>query len=152
MLISQQLNNYEKKEVNYSGTLRNYFTLISCMRSIDYDYHISNNTDVEIDYLFGTNIKKAVFKPSYKKIKFRDKLVDTIFLDEIGGIGMNFYILNDQTRIPIMLEIPAYDVLGFRTISIFVELKEYAAGTVDFTGFFNETNETDNGSIETNTN
>jgi hypothetical protein len=156
VVISQKVNNYDKKEVNYTGTLRNYFTLISCMRSVDYDYHISNKINVEIDFLFGTNIKKAVFKPSYNKLKYKDKMVDTIVLEEVGGIGMNFYILNSPSRMPIRLVIPAFEVIGFKTISIYVEMKEYIEGNKDFTGFFAETSETNeetaaNTNIITNT-
>lgn len=150
VVISQKANNYDKKEVNYTGTLRNYFTLISCMRCVDYDYHISNNINVEIDYLFGTNLKKAVFKPFYSKIKYKDKMTDVIVLEEVGGIGMNFYIIKNPTRIPIRLVIPAFDVIGFKTISIYVEMKEYIEGTKDFTGFFAETGETNEAS-NTNT-
>lgn len=128
---AQKVNNYDMKTLKYSGTLRNYFTLISCMRSIDYDYHISNKINIEIDYLFGTTVKKAKFKPSIKKIRYIGKDLEVIYLEEIKGIGMNFYISNDANRTPLRLIIPAFEVIGFKTISVYVELKEFKQGTIE---------------------
>ncbi len=129
--FAQKMYNYEKKTAEYEGILRNYFTLIFCMRGIDYNYHIKNKVNIDIAYLFGTNIKKASFKASYQKINFKGKDTDSIYLEEIGGVGINFYILNDENRTPIRLIIPAFEVIGFKTISVYAELKEFIKGTID---------------------
>lgn len=131
VLIAQKVNNFRQDTVNFKGFLRNYFTLISAMRSVDYDYHILNNVNVEIDYLFGTAIKSAKFKPSFRTEKINNKVLDVIYLEEIGGIGMHFYISRDQFRTPIRLVIPAFEVIGFKTISVYVELKEFTPGSAD---------------------
>ena len=131
VIAYQQSRNDERQVLSYSGVLRNYFTLISCMRSVDYAYHIQNKVNLEINYLFGTAIKKAIFKPSYKKVNINSKDIETIYLEEIGGIGMNFYIRNDAYRTPVRLIIPAFEVIGFKTISIYVELKEFIPGNTE---------------------
>ena len=136
----QKYFNYDKKTIDFKGILRNYFTLIACMRSVDYDSLISNNENIEIDYLYGTSIKNAKFKPSFKKIRYKDKVVESIYIDEIGGIGMHFTILNDEFRTPIKLVIPAFEVIGFRTISINVELKEFKEGIADLSEALTNTN------------
>lgn len=131
VMIAQKVNGYRQDTVNFKGFLRNYFTLISAMRSVDYDYHILNNVNVEIDYLFGTTIKSAKFKPSFRTEKINNSVQDVIYLEEIGGIGMHFYISRDQYRTPIRLVIPAFEVIGFKTISVYVELKEFTPGSYD---------------------
>lgn len=128
VVMCQKVNNYAGIHVSYKNVLRNYFTLISTMRSVDYDYHIQNKVPVEIDYLFGTTIKTARFKPFYKKERFNNQYIDVIYLEEIGGIGMHFYISKDGNRTPLRLVIPAFEVIGFKTISVYVELKEYTPG------------------------
>ncbi len=137
----QKYFNYEKKTLEYKGILRNYFTLIACMRGVDYDALIKDNENVEIDYLYGTTIKNAKFKPSYKKIRYHDKELESINLEEIGGVGMHFSILKDEFRTPISLIIPAFDVIGFKTISIYVELKEFKEGTTDLLDALSKTND-----------
>jgi hypothetical protein len=128
---AHKVYNYKVDTINYKGVLRNYFTLISCMRGVDYDYYIKNNQSVDISYLYGTAIKNARFKPSYKRINYKGNDLDTIFLAEIGGIGMNFYIQNDENRIPLRLIIPAFQVIGWKTISVYVELNTFKRGSGD---------------------
>jgi len=136
VLIAQKVNNYQKQAINYTGTLRNYFTLISCMRSVDYDYYISNKINVEIDYLFGTTLKKAVFKPSYSKVRYGiEGWIDGIVLNEVGGIGMRFQLIRNQSRTPLRLIVPAFDVIGFKTISVDVELRKHIEGKYDILTF-----------------
>jgi hypothetical protein len=127
--IAQKVNNYENRPITYSNVLRNYFTLIVALRAVDYDYHIYHSLNVEIDYLFGTSLKKAIFKPTYKRILMNGEEISSIYLQEIGGIGINFYFKNDAERTPIRLVIPAFEVIGFKTISVYVELKEKISGT-----------------------
>lgn len=127
--IFQKTVNYDRKVLSYKTTLRNYFTLISSMRSVDYEYHIANNLTVDIDYVYGTTVRTAKFKCSYKKYNLNGQKVDTIYLQEIGGIGMDFYLMNDDNRTPISLIIPAFEVIGFRTINVYVELKEMTLGS-----------------------
>ena len=128
VVVAQKVNGYRKDTVNFKGILRNYFTLIATMRTVDYDYHILQNVPVEIDYLFGTAVKTAKFRPYFKTERINGKLLDVIYLEEIGGIGMHFYISRDENRTPIRLVIPAFEVIGFKTISVYVELKEFVPG------------------------
>lgn len=129
VIISQRVNGWREDHVAYSGVLRNYLTLIASMRSVDYDYHIFNGIPVEINYLFGTALKTARLKPKYIRQNFKGKGTDMISLEEIGGIGMHFYVSRDADRTPLRLVIPTFEVLGFKTISVEVELKEFRRGS-----------------------
>ena len=121
-------NNNQKVNLSFEESLRNYFTLIFSVRALDYQYYIDRNVPVEIDYLLGTSVKKSLFKVSRSKMRRNDKDIDIFFLQEQGGIGLNFKIQDNLERIPLELTIPAYKVIGYKTIDIYVELKEYKAG------------------------
>lgn len=129
VVIAQKYFSYRKDTLQYSGTLRNYFTLISSVRALDYDAYIASKQEVTIDYLYGTQIKHARFSLKKQTIDFKGRKEKVAVLSEIGGIGMNFYIRDDAERVPLRMVVPAFDVSGFKTISVYAELKEFQRGT-----------------------
>lgn len=127
-----KVSNVKVFSISTNGIMRNFPDLICLVRALDYDYYLKTKKSFEITFLDGLlRLNRFTFHAVQKKMTWRDKEVDTVCLEEVGGNGMAYYMLNDATKAPVLMTVPAFKILGIGTISIYGDLKDYNEGTHD---------------------
>lgn len=125
-----KVSNIKIFTIQTNDTLRNFPDLICLIRALDYDYYIKNKKNIEVTFFDGLlRINHFIFKASKRKMTYKEKEIDTICVEEASGKGMAYYMKNDSTRAPVLMTVPAFNILGIGTISIYGDLKEYREGT-----------------------
>lgn len=127
-----KVSNVKTFTVQTNGVMRNFPDLICMVRALDYDYYIRTKKNIEVTFFDGLlRINHFTFRAVSRKITYQDKEIDTVCLEEASGKGMAYYMKNDATRAPVLMTVPAFNILGIGTISIYGDLKEYRPGKMD---------------------
>jgi len=125
-----KVSNVKTFTIQTNGILRNFPDLICLIRALDYDYYIKTKKNIEVTFFDGLlRITHFTFRAVNRKTTYQDKEIDTICVEEASGKGMAYYMKNDASRAPVLMTVPAFNILGIGTISIYGDLKEYRAGT-----------------------
>lgn len=121
------------KKIPFRGSnMKNYYTLVISVRSIDYDYYISKKKKIYIHYLLKEKPYLAILKPKYITVKYNGKKQRAIYLEEIkGGLGFKVTILDNKYRIPLNMTIPTLKTDGKKSIELHAILKSYKPGTIE---------------------
>jgi len=119
------------RRIPFNGTnLKNYYTLVMTLRAIDYEYYISKNEYIRINYLLGEKPMNAVLIPKYVTVRHNRKDYRAISIEEMkGGLGFKATLLDDPHRTPFKMTIPSYNTDGW-SIDFNAELSSFTPGTI----------------------
>lgn len=124
-----KVSNVKNFTIQTNGIMRNFPDLICLVRALDHEYYIKTDKGFEITFLDGLlRLNRFHFHVVRKTIRYQDKDIDTVCIEEVGGKGMAYYMKNDDTKAPVLMTVPAFNILGIGTISIYGDLKEFKEG------------------------
>lgn len=109
--------------------VKNVFTLIFSLRSLDYTGFLGTGKKIAMDYLLGDKLYRAVFTAVPAELKLGGKIYRTIYLEQSGGPGTKFWFEDSAARVPLKMVIPSYNA-GGRQTDMVAELKSFTPGTV----------------------